>query len=209
MANIIVVDDHSIFRMGLLAILGNDPRFNIEGEFKSFHALKPLIGTLQSQVILIDISVNKEAGFDVPQYLKTINPLLKVVIVTHFKEEFYILNAVEMGVDGYIHKDSEPDELKLGISKVAAGEKFYSREISNILVQNLQKKTYKGLPFLTSKEREIIKLIMDGFSSKQIASLLDVSPRTIDTHRANILAKFNLKNTSELISKIADHKISL
>jgi DNA-binding NarL/FixJ family response regulator len=209
MTNIIVVDDHSVFRMGLLSILRSDPRFNVEGDYKSFNLLQPLVNNLNAHVILIDISVNKEAGFDVPQFLKTTNPSIKVIIVTYVKEEFYILNAVEGGVDGYIHKDSEPDEIKLGIAKVVAGEKFYSREISNILVQNFQKKTYRGLPFLTSKEKEIIRFIMDGHSSKQIASFLDVSPRTIDTHRANILAKFNLKNTSELISKIAEHKISL
>jgi DNA-binding NarL/FixJ family response regulator len=119
------------------------------------------------------------------------------------------MNAVESDIDGYIHKDTEPEELILGITKVLNGEKFYSLEISNILISNLQKRNFKGLPFLTTKEKEIIKYLMEGNSSKEIAAMLAVSPRTIDTHRANILSKFNLKNTNELITKIAEQKIRI
>ena len=209
MAKIIVVDNHSVFRMGLLSVLQGDPRFQVEGEYRSFTAVKPILDLHHHYILLVDVSVNKEAGFDVPQYLKVTFPGLKVIIFSFYKDDFYVFSAVEAGIDGYIHKDAEPEEIKLGIAKVIEGEKFYSREISNILVQNLQKKNYRGLPFLTTREKVIIKYIMEGHSSKQIASFLEVSPRTIDTHRANILGKFNLKNTTELVSKIAENKILL
>src|SRR5690606_12117039 len=132
---------------------------------------------------------------------------LKVIILSSHKEEFYVLNALEAGVDGYIHKDAEPEELITGILKVLNDEKFYSVEISSLLINSIYKKPGRGIPFLTKKEKQVIKHLMDGYSSKEIAAMLDVSPRTIETHRANVLNKFGLKNTTELIKKVIEQKI--
>jgi len=209
MVRIIVIDNNSVYRMGLVSLLGADPRLEIVGEYRSFSAIEPVVGTLTAHIALVDISLNKESGLDVVRFLKAKSPALKVVALTALKDEFNIINAVEAGVDGYIHKDAEPEDLIYGIIKVMDGEKFYSLEISNLLVGNLYKRNFRGLPFLTAKEKQIIKFLMDGYSSKQIAAQLAVSPRTIDTHRANILGKFNLKNTSELIARIIEQKITL
>jgi DNA-binding NarL/FixJ family response regulator len=209
MVKVVVADDHVLFRMGLVSFLKQDPRIEITGEFKTFNAMRALVPTLDNHLVMLDITLNKEFGSDVANYIKQINPSVKVIILTSLKEEFHILNAVESEIDGYIHKDSQPEEIMLGINKVMSGEKFYSLEISNLLIGNLYKKNYRGAPFLTTKEKEIIKYLMEGNSSKEIAARLDCSPRTIDTHRANILGKFNLKNTTELISKISELKIRL
>jgi DNA-binding NarL/FixJ family response regulator len=209
MVKIVLIDDHALFRIGLVTLLKTYPRFEIVGEYKNFSEVKPFVPTLNANLVVLDISLNREMGFDVAHYIKHNNPSLKVIILTSYKDEFYIMSAIEAGIDGYIHKDTEPEELILGINKVMDGEKFYSLEISNLLVGNLYKKNYRGLPFLTTKEKQIIKFLMEGYSSKQIAAQLAVSPRTIDTHRANILGKFNLKNTSELIARIAEQKIRL
>jgi DNA-binding NarL/FixJ family response regulator len=210
MVKIVVVDQNALSRIGLVALLKQDARFELVGDFKSFHTVRPLIPTLDADLVIIDISLNREGeGEDVATHIKHLRQDIKVIILTFHKEEFHILNAVETGVDGYIHKDSEAEELLLGINRVLEGEKFFSREVSNLLIGNLAKKNYRGHPFLTSKEKEIIRYIMEGYSSKEIAALLEVSPRTIDTHRANILGKFNLKNTTELITRIAEQKIRL
>lgn len=209
MLKIIVLDDHVVFRMGVVTLLQKEPRFEVVGEYKSFNAVKPIINTVNAHLALVDISLNKESGLDIAHYIKSVNPSLKVIILTDIKDEFYIINAVETGVDGYIDKGTNPEDLILGINKVMNGEKFYSLEVSNLLIGNLYKRNYRGLPFLTTKEKEIIKYLMEGCSSKQIAAQLTVSPRTVDTHRANILGKFNLKNTSELITRIAEQKIRL
>lgn len=209
MVKIAVVDDHALSRIGLIALLKEDSRFDITGVYRSFNTIKPLIPDLDANLIIVDIALSKQTGFDVAAYIKEYNPSLKVIILTLLKEDFHIMSAVESDIDGYIHKDAEPEELILGINKVLNGEKFYSLEISNILISNLQKRNFKGLPFLTTKEKEIIKYLMEGNSSKEIAAMLAVSPRTIDTHRANILSKFNLKNTNELITKIAEQKIRI
>lgn len=209
MVKIAVIDDHALCRIGLITLLKEDSHFEITGAYRSFNAIKPLIPNLDANLVIVDIALNKQVGFDIATYIKEHNPLLKVVILTLLKEDFHIINAVESDVDGYIHKDTEPEELIFGINKVLSGEKFYSLEISNLLISNLHKRNFKGLPFLTSKEKEIIRYLMEGNSSKEIASMLAVSPRTIDTHRANILSKFNLKNTNELITKIAEQKIRI
>jgi DNA-binding NarL/FixJ family response regulator len=209
MVKIAVVDDHALFRIGLITLLKEDSRFVITGVYRSFNTIKPLIPDLDANLVIVDIAQNKQNGFDIAAYIKEHNPLLKVIILTLLKEDFHIMSAVEADIDGYIHKDAEPEELFIGINKVLNGEKFYSLEISNLLISNLQKRNFKGLPFLTSKEKEIIRYLMEGNSSKEIAAMLAVSPRTIDTHRANILSKFNLKNTNELITKIAEQKIRI
>ncbi len=207
MSKIVVIDDHALFRAGLVAILKKEPSFDVVAEYRSFGPVKPLIPTLDAQVVLVDISLGKESGLDIAKYVKHVNPALFVVILTSHKEEFYVINALEAGVDGYIHKDSEPDELIAGIHKVLNGEKFYSLEISSLLINSIYNRPGKGLPFLTNKEKQVIKHLMEGHSSKEIAGILDVSPRTVETHRANVLSKFGLKNTTELIKKIVEQKI--
>jgi len=206
-AKIVVLDDHTLFRAGLVAILKKESKFEIVGEYKSFAPIRPLIPTLNAHIVLVDISLGKESGLDVAKYIKNVNPSLKVIILSTHKEEFYVVNALDAGVDGYIHKDAEPDELITGIHKVLNGQKFYSVEISGLLINNIYNKSHRGLPFLTNKEKEVIQHLMEGHSSKEIADILDVSPRTVETHRANVLSKFGLKNTTELIKKVVEQKI--
>ena len=209
MVRVIIVDNHALSRLGLRSILNNDPKFLISGDYRNFHAVKPLLPDLSPQLAIVDSTVNDECGFDVAQYLKRSGHQLKVIILTFSMDELQIERAVQNDIDGYIYKSAEADEILMGINKVLAGQKYFSAEISHILVNNAYRRQSKGVPFLTTKEKEIIRLLMDGFSSKQIAARLDVSPRTIHSHRANILSKFNLNNTTQLVTKIAEQKIVL
>ncbi|WKK81630.1 response regulator transcription factor [Marivirga arenosa] len=208
MHKIIILDDHTLFRIGVIAILKNESSFEVESEHQNFDSLRPLIPSLSSHVILVDISLPKESGLEVVKYIKNVNPKLKVIILSSHKEEFYLVNALDAGADGYIHKDAEPEELIKGIKKVVKGEKFYSLEISSLLINSMYNRPQKGMLYLTNKEKQVIQFLQDGYSSKEIADKLDVSPRTIETHRANILNKFGLKNTTELIKKIVEQKIN-
>lgn len=206
MTRIVVLDDHALFRMGLMGILAKDESFKIVGEYKNFDLLKPLIPTLQADLIFVDISLDDESGIEVARYIKNVNPNIKVIILSSHKEEFYVVNALDAEVDGYIHKNAEPEELLTGVKKVLKGEKFFSIEISNLLINNVYNKP-KGVPFLTPREKEVIRYMLDGLSSKEIADKMDLSPRTVETHRANVLNKFNLKNSTELIRKVVEQKI--
>lgn len=207
MARIVLLDDHILFRIGMVGILKMDVNFEIVGEYSNFSLLKPLLPTLSVDVIFVDISLEEESGLDVAKYIKNINPNIKVIILSSHKEEFYVINALEAEVDGYIHKNVDPEELIKGVHKVLKGEKFFSLEISSLLINSVYSRPKNGIPFLTNKEKEVVSYLMEGFSSKEIADRLDVSPRTVETHRANVLNKFNLKNTTELIKKVVEQKI--
>lgn len=207
MINIAIIDDHALFRIGLIAILKKDPKINIVEEYSSFNMARHLIPSWNIDIAFVDISLGKESGLEVAKFIKSTNHRTRVAILSGHKEEFYLINAMEAGVDGYIHKDIDESELLTGIAKIHRGEKFYSIEISNLLINNIYNKPQRGLPFLTNKEKQVVKYLMDGYSSKEIAAKLDISPRTIETHRANVLSKFDLRNTTELIKKIVEQKI--
>jgi two-component system nitrate/nitrite response regulator NarL len=208
MAKFVIVDDHALFRIGLVAVLKRDPMFDLVGEYASVEAVKQSVTTWNADLVLVDISMGKGSGMDVIQQVREHAPRTKVVILSGHREEFYVVNAIEKGIDGYIHKDIHIDELLQGLHKVLRGEKFYSVEITNLLINNIYTRPQRGLPYLTKTEKHIIKYLMDGHSSKEIAAKLNVSPRTVETHRANVLSKFNLKNTTELIRKVLDQQIS-
>ncbi|AYB32063.1 response regulator transcription factor [Chryseolinea soli] len=207
MVKIVIIDDHTLFRMGLIALFEKESGLEIAGEFSSYGDVHPNISKLDAHLILLDVSLQDESGIEVAKCIKKNRPSMKIIFLSSHKEEFYLINAVEANVDGYIHKAAHLRELVLGIKKVIQGEKFYSQEISNLLVDSFNKKTCRGLPFLTYREKEIVNYLMEGYSSKEIASTLGISPRTIDSHRANVLEKFGLKNTTELVSKISKQKI--
>ena len=207
MARFVIIDDHALFRIGFCQVLKNEG-FEVVGEYSNFSQLKPLIPNLQADLVFVDISLEDESGLDVAKYIKHVNPKLKVIILSGHKEEFYVINALESGVNGYIHKNVDTPELLKGITKVLKGDTFYSLEISGLLIESAYHRAHNA-PFLTTKEREVIRYVIDGYSNKEIADKMNISPRTVETHRANVLNKFNLKNTTELIKKILEHKIEL
>ena len=204
---LILIDDHALFRLGLIAILKKEPSISMIRAYRSFEEVKSILPNLSADVALIDLSLEKESGLDVARYLRKVNRSIKVVILSSHKEEFYLVRALEINVDGYIHKDSEPEELIRGIKKVFSGEKFYSLEISSLLIKNIYTKPQNEIPFLTLKEKMVIKFLMDGFSTEEIAVKLKISLKTAETLGANILDKLGLKNTTELLKKIVEQKI--
>jgi DNA-binding NarL/FixJ family response regulator len=206
---VILIDNHALSRIGLKTILANDPRYEVIGDYKYYSLIQQELPSLPVDLFIVNPDVNHESGFEVAQHLKQMHSSYKVVILTDNKEEYHVLNAVQSGIDAYIGRSAEPDEIMLGINKVVNGQKYFSADVSSILVNNAQRRQTRSIPLLTNKEKEVIRLLMEGFSSKQIAARLDVSPRTVHSHRANILGKFNLKNTTQLITKIAEQKIFL
>lgn len=207
MTRIVILDDHTLFRLGFCQVLKNEG-FQVVGEYGNFSQLKPLIPTLAADLVFVDISLEDESGLDVAKYIKHVNPKLKVIILSSHKEEFYVINALDAGVNGYMHKTADSVDLVKGITSVLKGGTFYSQEISELLIQSAYNRS-RSAPFLTPKEKEVIRYVIEGYSNKEIADKMNISPRTIETHRANVLNKFNLKNTTELIKKILEHKIEL
>lgn len=207
MARIIVIDDHALFRVGLLSILKREESFQIVAEYRN-SLVGPPLTSLHVDLALIDISLeSKKSGLDIAVEIRQADPKIKIVILSSHKEEYFVINALRAGVDGYIHKDATPDELLLGLRKVLLGKPFYSTEISDILVSNAYKASSSRLPQLTNKEKQVVEHLLDGLVSKEIAVKLAISMRTVEKHRANILNKFKLRNTTELIKRLMELKI--
>ncbi|MEO1052328.1 MAG: response regulator transcription factor [Bacteroidota bacterium] len=204
MIRIVLVDDHELFRLGLRGIINKYQDVEILKEYGSAEDFMLEFEHINFDMALIDISLGGDNGLQLIQKLRLKKNDAKLVVLTMHKEEFYLIKALEAGVDGYLHKDIDAEELYNAIRKVKEGKKYFSSDITEILVNNVYAKSAGGrsIPKLSTREMEIIKLIVDGYSSKEIADKLVLSPRTIDSHRANILEKFGFKNTAELI-KIA------
>ncbi len=209
MVKVVIIDDHALNRIGLKTILSDDPQLNVVGDYKNFSLVKPLLPTIKPDILIMDINTEEENGLDIVGYSKSLNSSMKIVVMVLNLNERQIVNAIRDDIEGYIHKKAEPKEFLAGLKKVLEGGRYFSSKISTILANHAFGRQKSSTPFLTSKEKEIIRLLMEGYSSKQIAARLDVSPRTIHSHRANILSKFNLNNTTQLVTRIAEQKIVL
>lgn len=209
MRKIVLIDDHRLFRIAILNILQKEGDLEIMEEFSNYH--DALAGAAKNlpEVYLIDLKLGDDSGFEFIQKMRIKFPDVKLMILTMYKEEFYLIQAINFDIDGYIHKDADPIELVSGIRKVLNNEKFYSREISNILINKVYSQVNKigETPTLSSREKEIIKYIADGLSSKEISKILFLSVRTIETHRSRILKKLGLKNTAELVKLAINENI--
>jgi len=208
MARIIIIDDHALFRVGLLSILKRERSFQVVAEYRNT-LTGPPVTSLKVDLALIDISLeSKKTGIDIAIEIKKADPSVKIVMLTSHREEYYIINALRAGIDGYIHKDIAPEDLILGLKKVLLGKTFYSSEISNLLIDNIYKNPTKELPELTNKEKEVVEYLVEGLASKEIALKLDISSRTVEKHRSNILNKLKVKNTIELIKRLMEQKFN-
>jgi DNA-binding NarL/FixJ family response regulator len=205
---VIVVDDHGLFRFGLGAILESAPEMKLIAQFADASVLESL-PELKPDVIVCDLSLGSNSGLDLIKTIKKKFENIKVLVVSMHKDEFHITHAIEAGASGYVYKDDRPEELLNGIRQVAAGEKYFSKEISRIWMNRISNNPNTTTqPFLTKKEKEVVHYIMQGLTSKEIAEKMFLSARTVETHRYNILNKLGLRNVTELVKMVADQKIA-
>jgi DNA-binding NarL/FixJ family response regulator len=207
-AKIAVVDDHQLFRFGIAAILKSEPSFTLVGEYaQAADLLKGMDGNMPN-IVITDLSLGKESGLDLIKKIKALHPRMRVLVMTMHKDEFHISNAVESGCDGYLYKDDKPEEVIAAVKALMNEEKYYSKDVSNILMNRIYNNPrHSTQPFLTQKEKEVVHYLMKGLSSKEIASQMNVSSRTVEAHRYNILNKFGLRSATELVKLVAEQKI--
>lgn len=205
---IAIVDDHELFRMGIRAILGSNAHYQIVGEFSDTKVLQqiPVINPL---LIICDLSLGKESGIQLIRNVKINYPAIFILVMSMHRDEFHVLHALENGADGYLCKTDRPEEILKAIHKILSGEKYYSEQIAEVInTSKTNNPSQSSKLFLTKKEKEVIHFIMEGLTSKQISDRLNVSSRTIETHRYNILTKLGLRSTTELVKMIADQNLS-
>ncbi len=204
---ILLVDDHAVVRKGLISLLEDEVNLKIVGDVSSGKEALEAMPKLKPEIILLDLNMPEMSGMETAKHLKKLSPAIKILVFSMHNDADYVLKSIENGVDGYLLKDSEKDEIMLGIKTVHEGNKYFPPSISAILVGAIQtkgkaitgSKTSLKTDVLSKKEKQILKLITEGKNSKEIADLLDLSIRTVSNHRANMLKKTNLSNTAELV----------
>jgi DNA-binding NarL/FixJ family response regulator len=207
MINIIIADDHKLFRSGLIELLKKHSNFNIVSEFEDGNELLHyILKNKNIDVILLDINMPNCDGFEVLEKLSKINTEIKPIIISMYDDGNYIAKSAKLGAYGYLLKNADEDEVVKTITKAALNKKYFGPKISEKMI-NFMASNQVSLKKISNKESEVLSLISKGLTTKQIAKKLFVSNRTIETHRANLLRKLEVKNTASLIQKAIEHKL--
>ena len=200
---IVIAEDHTILREGLRSLLSSNPNFEVVGEAEDGREAIRCAEKLNPRLILTDLSMPRMNGMEAIKEIKKRSPETKVLVLTVHKAEEYILAAFRAGADGYLLKDSTHAELVMAVNKVLSGRHYISPEISEKVIEGYLdgKKTLKSRTSwetLTQREREILKLIAEGYKNKDIAEDLCISVKTVEKHRANLMEKLDLHNVQAL-----------
>jgi DNA-binding NarL/FixJ family response regulator len=199
---IVVADDHVLFRQGLRGILGGAADLEVVGEAGDGLELLNLLNAnqLDPHLVILDISMPNLRGIDAIREIKTIHPNVKILILTMYKDKEYLFQSLAAGADGYFLKKDADTELFTAIEKIRKGKNYVSPHLSEELADDWEQiRVGFTKPLLTPRETEVLKLIAEGKSNKEIADLLFVSVHTVERHRANITQKLNLKKTADLV----------
>ncbi|AZQ62618.1 response regulator transcription factor [Flammeovirga pectinis] len=213
--SVVLTDDHVVVRNGIKLLLENSHEINVIGEGANGQEALDLCKALKPDVLVIDIRMPIMNGIEATSKINEYSTTTKVLILSMHDDAEYILDAAEKGASGYLLKDSSSDEFLKAIKTVKEGKKYFSGDISKVLVEGyLNMKQTGATPVaptlnhneekidLTKREKEILQYVAHGKSSKDIASILNKSVRTVETHRFNIMKKMGVKSAVELISKI-------
>jgi DNA-binding NarL/FixJ family response regulator len=200
--SVVIADDHEIFRKGISLILNASQLFHIVSEARNGNEAIEKIRSLKPDLCLLDIFMPERTGIEVVQELSSELQGSKVVMLTSLEDEMNIQKAVMAGVDGYLSKEISPENLIESLQKVMEGERIFSKTVLALL-NNRKSHTLEeinSLPVtLTKREQEILELVALEYTTKEIADKLFLSPRTIETHRANIMRKLDVKNAAGLV----------
>ena len=201
---ILLADDHTILRHGVRLMLERQPDFQVVGEAENGREAIELTLRENPDVVILDIAMPLLNGIEAAKRITEEQPKTAVVILSMHSDEAYILKALRAGARGYLLKDSAETDLIHAIRAVSAGKAFFSPAVSKVLADDyLRQVQQQGAddPYelLTARERELLQLIVELKSTKDIAGLLNLSPHTVDTHRGNLMQKLNVHSIPELI----------
>ncbi|MDA3953418.1 MAG: response regulator transcription factor [Bacteroidales bacterium] len=198
---ILLADDHSIIIDGIKAMLINNSEIEIIGQAKDGIEAIELANNLKPDVIIMDISMPNKSGIEATKQIKENNKSVKIIILTQHENKEYVIQLLKVGADGYLLKNSKKAELFEAIQTVTKGEKYIGKHASTTLISlvenNVTEQNEQAI--LTKREIEIIKMIVEDLSNQKIANNLNISIRTVETHRRNIMQKLNVKSAVALV----------
>jgi len=204
-ARILIADDHTILRAGIRSLLDTQPNFEVVGEADNGKEAIYSAGQLKPDVLLTDLSMPKTNGTEAIERIKSRYPDIKILVLTVHKTEEYVHAALKSGADGYVLKDDTSDELINAINNVLAGKTYLSPSICSevvlgYLADSDKEKISSSLDKLTTREREVMKLIAESYRNKDVAEYLSISLKTVEKHRSNMMKKLDLHNASSITS---------
>lgn len=204
MIRIVLADDHTILRSGLRAVLERHPDLQVVGEAADGRQALQCTEQLHPDVIVMDVAMPILNGIEAARQIAAKHPEIAIVVLSMHADEGYVLRALKAGARGYLLKDSAEGDLITAIHAVTEGKAFFSPAISRMLVDDYMRQLQQrgvedSYELLTNREREILQLLAEGKSNKDIARLLDLSLYTVETHRSNLLSKLNLHSVPELM----------
>jgi two-component system response regulator NreC len=201
---VLLADDHRLMRSGLRLVIEQNPAFAVVGEADDGRQALAMAETLKPNVIVMDIGMPSLNGIEAAGQVTAKHPEIAIVMLSMHSDEGYVLRALKAGARAYLLKDSAEEDLTRAIEAVRDGKSFFSPAVSKVLLQDYMRKLQRAgvedtYDLLSAREREILQLVAEGKSSKEIAGMLNLSAYTIETHRSNIMQKLNLKGIPELI----------
>jgi DNA-binding NarL/FixJ family response regulator len=201
---ILLADDHVLIRHGIKNIIKKDEKFQVVGEVSNGKELMSFLETSEVEMIILDISMPGIGGMEAIGLVKRKYPWVKILMLTMHKNKQYFYNAMSAGADGYLMKDDSDEELLVALEKVLSGKSYISPYMADDFADDVisMYRNEKKSPFqeLTKREKEVLQLVVEGYTSKKMAKHLNLSQRTIDHHRSNLLRKFNRKNSVDLVN---------
>ena len=202
--DLVVADDHTLMRQGLCKILEEQPEWRVVAQATTGREAVKLVMDLRPSVAILDIGMPLLNGIEATRQLRRRQPDLHVLILSMHAEEAYIMQALQAGAQGYLLKDSADVELIRAVESVSTGKSYFSPAVARVMLDDYvrhlaQKGIVDRYDSLSEREREVLQLIAEGQSNKEVADTLAVSPATVETHRAHIFQKLDVHNTAEVV----------
>jgi len=208
--NVLLVDDHPIVRKGLMLCLNNQPNLKVVGEAANGTEALVKVKELGPDVVLMDIYMPGMDGLAVTEALRKESPQTKVLILSVDSQRDHVMRILKAGARGYVLKDTPPEVLVRAIETVHAGEAFFSPAVARIALNQYVRESDPGDPMsrISGREREVLTLIAEGFSNKEIASQLNIGVRTVETHRERIMDKLDIHSVAGLTKFAIAHDMT-
>jgi two-component system, NarL family, response regulator NreC len=200
---ILLADDHQLMRSGLRVLIEQQPDLTVVGEAADGREAVALAKSLRPDVAVMDITMPNLNGIEAAHQITQNHPEIAIIVLSMHPDESYVLRALKSGAKGYLLKDSAESDLIQAVRAVARGKSFFSPAVSKVLLDDYVRKLKRSgaedaYDLLTPREREILQLVAEGKSNKDVANLLNLSVYTVETHRSNIMQKLHLKGVPEL-----------
>ncbi|WP_027420143.1 response regulator transcription factor [Crocinitomix catalasitica] len=206
MTNLIIADDHTVFREGLASFFKDEDEISVIAELGNGEEVLAMLPQLDVQIVLMDISMPKMDGIEASQMIKTKFPGVKIIMLTMHETQNYIRKLLDIGVDGYLLKTTSKSELFEAINTVLKGEKYYGTDVQKVFMNSFNSDKVSSDIKLTRREKEILDLICEELNTNEIADKLFISAYTVETHRKNLLSKTGSKNVAGLVKFAVQNK---